>query len=334
MLNPLRRSLLWQTATATAAFSAAALLAAPPALAQSYPSKPVRIVIPYGAGGPADTIVRAIGRQLNTVWSQPVIVDNRPGANEIIAADLVAKSAGDGYTLLLASDGVFSLNQHLYAKIPYDPVADFVPITRLTVANLMLVVRPDFPATDVKGFIAYAKANQGKLNYASIGIGGVNHLASAWFNSINGLEMSHVPFKALPAAVQDLSAGRVDAMFAVTGGVAPLIEAGKVKGLAVSGKARQRVAPNVPTFAEVGFPDFDASYYFGVVAPKGTPPEITTRIAAELSKIVNAPEFNAQYLEPLGFAPVGDTPEQFGAFLVKDREVGARKVKISGAKLE
>ncbi|WP_411883881.1 Bug family tripartite tricarboxylate transporter substrate binding protein [Polaromonas sp. YR568] len=302
--------------------------------AQGYPTKPIRIVLPYSAGGPADVMVRAISQKLGDSWGQPFIVDNKPGANEIIAADIVAKSPGDGYTFLVASDGAYSLNQNLYPKIPYDPVKDFVPVAKLAVGNLMLVTRPDFPAANVKEFIEQVKRNPGKFNYGSIGAGGVNHLASAWFNSINGLQMEHVAFKGLPPAVQELMAGRIDAMFAVTGGVAPFLETNKIKALAVSGRNRQPAAPNVPTFAEVGYPTFDASYYFGVVAPKGTPPEISARFARDMSKIINTAEFKSKYLQPLGFEAVGDTPEQFTAFLKTDRELGAQKVKVSGAKLE
>lgn len=312
----------------------ASLAFAGAAQAQGYPTKPIRIVLPYSAGGPADVMVRAISQKLGDSWGQPFIVDNKPGANEIIAADIVAKSPGDGYTFLVASDGAYSLNQALYPKIPYDPVKDFVPVAKLAVGNLMLVTRPDFPAANVKEFIEQVKRNPGKFNYGSIGAGGVNHLASAWFNSINGLQMEHVAFKGLPPAVQELMAGRIDAMFAVTGGVAPFLETNKIKALAVSGRNRQPAAPNVPTFAEVGYPTFDASYYFGVVAPKGTPPEISARFARDMSKIINTAEFKTKYLQPLGFEAVGDTPEQFTAFLKTDRELGAQKVKVSGAKLE
>lgn len=304
------------------------------AQAQTYPSKPIRIVLPYSAGGPADVMVRAISQKLGDSWGQPFVVDNKPGANEIIAADLVAKSPGDGYTFLVASDGAYSLNQNLYPKIPYDPAKDFVPVAKLAIGNLMLVTRPDFPANNVKEFIEHVKANPGKFNYGSIGAGGVNHLASAWFNSINGLQMEHVAFKGLQPAVQELMAGRIDAMFAVTGGVASLLESGKVKALAVSGRARQPAAPKVPTFAEVGYPTFDASYYFGVVAPKGTPPDIVSRFARDMSKAINTAEFKSKYLEPLGFDAIGDTPEQFASFLKTDRELGAQKVKVSGAKLD
>ena len=305
------------------------------ALAQpAYPSKPIRIILPYAPGGPADVMIRAIGQKMSEAWGQPVIVDNKPGANEIVAADALAKSAGDGYTFMVASDSAFSLNQHLYPKIPYDPVADFVPVSKLATAHMMLVTRPDLPATHVKEFIELVKRSPGKYNYGSIGAGSVNHLASAWFNSVNGLQMEHVAFKGLPAAVQELMAGRIDAMFAVTGGVAPHVESGKVKALAVSGRSRQPAATKVPTFTEEGYASFEASYYFGVVAPKGTPSEISARFARELARIIAADDFKSRYLQPLGFQAVGDTPEQFSAFLRTDREMGAQKVKVSGARLE
>ncbi|MEI7782977.1 MAG: tripartite tricarboxylate transporter substrate binding protein [Betaproteobacteria bacterium] len=300
----------------------------------AYPSKPIRIILPYAPGGPADVMIRAIGQKMSEAWGQPVIVDNKPGANEIVAADALAKSAGDGYTFMVASDSAFSLNQHLYPKIPYDPVVDFVPVSKLATAHMMLVVRPDLPVAHVKEFIELVKRSPGKYNYASIGAGSVNHLASAWFNSVHGLQMEHVAFKGLPAAVQELMAGRIDAMFAVTGGVAPHVESGKVKALAVSGRSRQPAATKVPTFTEEGYASFEASYYFGVVAPKGTPPEINARFARELARIIAADDFKTRYLQPLGFQAVGDTPEQFSAFLKTDREMGAQKVKVSGARLE
>ena len=325
-MNLIRRALVVASATA--------FVFAGTALAQTYPSKPVRIVLPYGVGGPADVMVRALAQSMGESWGQPFIVDNKPGANEIIAAEIVAKSPGDGYTFLVASDGAYSLNQNLYSKIPYDPAADFVPVAKLATAHLMLVARADFPAANVKELIEHTKLNAGKLNYGSLGAGGVNHLASAWFNNINNLQAEHVAFKTLPAAITELLAGRIDMMFAVTGGVAQHIASGKIKGMAVSGKNRQPVANNVPTFAEVGFPAFDASFYFGVVAPKGTPAEIASRFARDMSKVINAPEFKAKYFQPLGFEAVGDTPEQFAAFMKADRELGAQKVKISGAKLD
>ena len=302
--------------------------------AQPYPSKPIHIVVPYTAGGPADLLVRGLGIKLAEKWGQQVVVENRPGANEIIAAEAVAKAAPDGYTWLVASDAVFTLNASLYSKLPYDPVKDLAPVSKLVTANLLLVTRPDFPANSVKEFIEYAKQNPGKLSYGSVGAGGVNHLAMSWFNSLNGLQMEHVPYKGLVQALQDVITGRIDTMFAVIGGALPFVQSNKLKALAVSGKARSGVLPNVPTFAEVGYPSFDASFYFAVAAPAGTPRDIVTKFASEASQIVNSAEFKEKYLTQLGFEPVGDTPDQFAAFLVNDRKIGAEKVKISGAKLD
>ena len=304
------------------------------AVAQPYPAKPVRILVPYTPGGPADILVRAMGQKLTEIWGQQVVVENRPGANEIIAAEAAAKSPADGYTYLLASDAVFTLNQHLYSKVPYDPVKDFLPVTKLVTANLMLVARPDFPPSTVSELIDYARRNPGKINYASVGAGGVNHLAMSWFNNINGLKMEHVPYKGLVQALQDLATGRVDVMFAVIGGALPYLTSGKLKGLAVSGKTRQAAIPSVPTFAEAGYPSFDASFYFGIAAPAGTPPEIATKFATDASRIVNTTEFKEKYLTNLGFEPVGDTPGEFAAFLRSDRELAAKKVQVSGAKLD
>jgi tripartite-type tricarboxylate transporter receptor subunit TctC len=304
------------------------------AWSQQYPAKPIRIVVPYTTGGPADLLVRGLGQKLTEAWGQPVIVENKPGANEIIAAQEIAKAPADGYSYLLASDAVFSLNPYLYTKIPYDPAKNFAPVSRLVTANLMLVARTDFPASTVRELISYARQNPGKVNYGSVGAGGVNHLAMAWFNTQYGLDMQHVPYKGLVQGLQDIMTSRLDVMFAVIGGAAPQIKAGKMKGIAVSGKARNPLVPEVPTFAEAGEPDFDASFYFGLAAPAGTPRERVAKFAAESAKIVNTTEFKDKYLANLGFEAVGDTPEQFAAFLRHDREVAAKKVKASGAKLD
>ena len=304
------------------------------AQAQTYPSKPIRVVVPYTAGGPADLLVRGLGQKLTEVWNQQIVVENKPGANEIIAAQEVAKAPADGYTYLLASDAVFSLNGYLYSKLPYDPVKDFTPVSRLVNANLMLVARPDFPASSVRELVDYAKKNPGRLNYGSVGAGGVNHLAMAWFNTQNGLEMQHVPYKGLVQGLQDIMTSRLDVMFAVIGGAAPHLKAGRMKGLAVSGKTRNALIPDVPTFAEAGFPSFDASFYFGLAAPAGTPRDMVAKFAAESGKIVGTAEFKEKYLNNLGFEPASDTPEQFAAFLRRDRELAQKKVKASGAKLD
>ena len=322
-----------KTIPAILALAVACLAPLSAANAQAYPSQPVRIVVPYTPGGPADVLARSLGQQLAQKWGQTVIVDNKPGANEMIAAQEVARAPADGTTFLMASDAVFSLNKHLYAKIAYEPT-DFVPVSKLVTANLILVARADLPANSLKELADYAKQNPNKLNYSSVGIGGVNHLAMAWFNSLSNLEMQHVPYKGLAQALQDMSAGRVDIGFAVIGGAAPLLTAGKLKALAVAGTARSPLVPTVPTFTEAGYPQFDASFYFALAAPKGTPDAIARKFAQDASAIVNDSEFKAKYLNNLGFEAVGDTPAQFAAFLVGDRALAEKKVKVSGAKLE
>ena len=302
--------------------------------AQTYPSRPIRVVVPYTPGGPADLLARGMGQKLTETWGRQIIVENKPGANEIIAAQDIAKSPADGYNFLLASDAVFSLNQYLYSRLPYDPARDFTPVSRLVTANLMLVARTDFPASSVSELVDYARKNPGKINYGSVGAGGVNHLAMAWFNTLNGLDMQHVPYKGLVQGLQDIMTGRLDVMFAVIGGAAPHLKAGKMKGLAASGKSRNALMAQVPTFAEAGFADFDASFYFGLAAPAGTPRELIAKFAAESAKIVNTAQFRESYLNNLGFEPVGDAPEQFAAFLRQDRALAERKVKASGAKLD
>ena len=308
-------------------------LAALAAQAQPYPTKPIRMVVPYTAGGPADLLVRALGQKLTEAWGQQVIVENKPGANEIIAAQEVAKSAPDGYNWLLASDAVYSLNPYLYSKLPYDPAKDFIPVARIVTANLMLVARPDFPAANARELIDHAKKNPGKLNYGTVGAGGVNHLAMAWFNTLNGLDMQPVHYKGLVNGLQDIMTSRLDVMFAVIGGAAPHLKAGKMKGLATSGGHRHPLIPDVPTFSEAGVRDFDASFYFALAAPAGTPRDIVAKFAAESASIVQTPEFRER-LTTLGFEPVAETPAEFVAFLKRDRELAQKKVQASGAKLD
>jgi tripartite-type tricarboxylate transporter receptor subunit TctC len=309
-------------------------LAAALAQGQTYPVKPIRLVVPYGAGGPADLLARGLGKQLAEVWGQQILVENKPGAGQIIAAQEVAKSAPDGYTYLVASDAVFTLNGYLYSKLPYDAARDFAPLSRLINANLVLVARPDFPASSVREFVEYAKKNPGKLNYGSVGVGTGNHIAMSWFNSQYGIDVQHVPYKKLMQGVQDIMTGRLDVMLVAIGAAAPQINAGKVKGLAVSGKERNALIPSVPTFAEAGFAGFDASFWIGIAAPAGTPEELLAKFAAESAKIVKTTGFRKRYLDRFGFEPVGDTPDQFAAFLREDRVSAARRVKASGAKLD
>ena len=300
----------------------------------AYPERAVTIVVPYTAGGPADLLVRAMGQTLSEKWGQPVVVENKPGANEMIGAQQVANARPDGYTWLVASDAVFSLNQHLYSKLPYDPIADFEPVTRLVTANLMLVASNDFPAQNVKEWVEYIKQNPGKVNYGSVGTGGVNHLGLAWISELENLQMTHVPYKGLAQGLQDVVSGRLDTMFAVIGGAVPFQKSGRLKAIAVSGEQRSEIAPDTPTFAEQGYAKFDASFYFAVAAPKGTPAPIIEQFARDAGAVVRDAQFQQRYLRELGFVGVGDSPQSFAEFLETDRAQAAAKVKASGAKLD
>jgi tripartite-type tricarboxylate transporter receptor subunit TctC len=306
----------------------------PAAVAQTWPAKPVRIVFPYSAGGPVDVLLRAQAMRMSETLGQQFVVENRPGANEIIAAEAVARSAPDGYTLLFASDAVFSLNPNLYSKLPYDANKDFVPIARVINAYLMLVGRTDLPPKDLKELFAYVKANNGKVSYGSVGLGSVNHLSMSWLAGQQGLEMIHVPFKGVGPMVQEIVANRLDLAFAVVGGALPFLKSNQVKAYAVSAPARMAIIPNVPTFTELGYPALNASFYFALAAPAGTSPDIVARVAAESGKIVTQADFREKYAAALGFEPVAETPAQFAEFLKRDRENAAQRVKASGARLD
>lgn len=326
-MNITRRSILFGVLAASA-------MAGHAQQPQNYPNKPIRFIIPYGAGGSGDVAARSVGEAMGKMWGQPFIVDNRPGGNEIVAAQMTAASPGDGYTFLMASEATASVNAHLYSKLPYDPQKDLIPVARMLTSPYVLVAGPDFPANSLKEFIDEVKRNPGKYNFGSQGIGGPNHLAMAWLGNITGMKIEHVPYKTLPQGIQEVMSGRVEAMFGPVGTVSPYVKSGKLKALAIAGKSRQSELPAVPTFAESGFPTFDASFYLAVFAPKGTPPEIVQRFARDMRKVITDPAFVKKYFQPQAYEPVGDTPEEFTQFLRKDREVAAEKVRLAGAKLD
>ena len=313
------------------------LLACAPAVfaqPQAYPSKPIRIVVPYPAGGGIDVISRVAGQRLSQRLGQPVLIDNRPGAGTILAAELVAKAAPDGYTLMITTDSTVTINQHLYAKLPYDPVKDFVPVTQLVLLNQLLLANPAVPAGNLKELIAYAKNNPGKLNYASYGSGSQPHLAMETLKNQAGIDIVHVPYKGIPQAVPAAIAGEVQLTFSGAASSQAHIKAGRLKALAVGGKTRLALMPDVPTFIESGFPDVPSNAWFGLFAPAGTPRDIVMKLHAEMTRILRDPEFIQNEIVAKGYDLVASTPEEFSAFLLADSVRNARAVKISGARAE
>ena len=317
-----------------AAIGAAALLAsAPLAVADAYPAKPIRFVVPYPAGGPLDTVARLLGAKISERLKQPVVVDNKPGAGGNIGADTVAKAAPDGYTILMGAVATHAINPTLYAKIPYDPVKDFAPITQVASTPNVLVVNPSIPAGNVREFVAYAKANPGKLNFGSGSTGSAGHLAGELFKTMAGVEMTHVPYKGAGPAMQDLIGGQIQLMFDNLASSLGQMRAGKVKALAVTTAKRSELAADLPTVAESGLPGFDISTWFGVFAPAGTPKDVVAKLHDEFTRALALPEVREKMLN-LGAEPVGNTPEQFAAYIRSEAEKYARVIKASGAKVD
>jgi tripartite-type tricarboxylate transporter receptor subunit TctC len=303
------------------------------ASAQPYPTKPIRFVVPYPAGGPLDTVARLLGQKVSESVKQPVIVDNKPGAGGNIGADVVAKSAPDGYTILMGAVATHAINPTLYASIPYDPVRDFQPITQVASTPNVLIVNNSVPATSVREFIAYAKANPGKLNFGSGSTGSAGHLAGELFKAMAGVDMVHVPYKGAAAAMQDLIGGRVQLMFDNYASAATQVRAGTVKALAVTTAKRSALAPDLPTIAESGLPGFDINTWFGIFAPAGTSKEIVARLHAEFTRALALPNVREKLVN-LGAEPVGNRPEEFAAYIKSEAEKYARVIKASGAKAD
>ncbi len=327
-----------RVATGLAWLAALAAVAAPPNVqaqgAATYPSRSIRIVVPYPAGGGIDVLSRVLGERLGKSMGQPVVVDNKPGAGTLLAAEFVARSPADGYTLMVTTDSTLTINPHLYSKLPYDPVKDFAPITQLVVLNQLLLANPAVPASNVQELITYAKANPGRLNYASYGSGSQPHLAMETLKAQSGIDIVHVPYKGIPQAVPAALAGEVQLTFSGAASSQAFIKAGKLKALAVGGKTRMALLPDVPTFTEAGFADVPANAGFGLFAPAGTPRDIILKLHAEVTRIMKDPEFVQKEVVAKSYDLVASTPEEFAAFLVGDSVRNARAVKISGAKVE
>jgi len=321
------------------ALAAGGAALAVPALAQgSWPSKPVRIVVPFAAGGTTDILARALAPELSKAFGQQFIVDNRAGAGGNVGADIVARSAGDGYTLLMGTVGTHGINRALYSKLPYDPFKDFEPITLVAgVPNVMVMNAEKAKALNINtaaDFIKYARANPGKLNMASSGNGTSIHLAGELFKSMSGTYMVHFPYRGSGPALLDMLSGTMDVMFDNLPSSMPQIKGGKLKALAVTSSQRSAAMPEIPTVAEAaGLKGFDASSWFGLLAPAGTPPEIVNRIQQEVAKSLNTPAMKEK-LVAQGAIPSGNTPAEFARLIDSEHKKWAEVVKVSGAKVD
>jgi tripartite-type tricarboxylate transporter receptor subunit TctC len=307
-------------------------LASLAAYGQNYPLKPVKIIVPFAAGGPADVYARIIGEKLQQALGQSFVIDDRPGAGSVIGTDAVAKSAPDGYTLLMMSN-THTVNESLIPDKPYQLMRDFVPIAPLNYSDLVMVVHPSVAANNLKEFIALAKAKPKGLNYASSGPGTPYHMAGELFKAMAGVEIVHVPYKGSSGARTDVLGGQVEMMFDAITTMAPNVRAGKLKALGTTGKTRSSVLPDVPTVAEAGVPGYEAVIWLGLMAPAATPKPVVERLNAEINKILNNPELKEAWGKQ-GAVTLHMSNEEFGRYLRDDIEKWAKVVKISGAKVD
>ena len=303
-----------------------------PVAAQNYPLKPLRIIVPFPAGGTTDILARAVGQKLTEEWKQQVLIDNRPGAGANIGAEAAAKSPADGYTLFAIST-IHCINPSLYSKLAYDPIRDFAPLTLVAEVSQVLAVHPSLPVKTVKEFIDYAKARPGQLNYSSAGNGSQPHLTAEMFRAQTGIQYVHVPYKGGPPAMIDLLAGQVALTFATSPSAVPHVKSGKIRALGVSTAKRITALPQVPTIAEAGVAGFEAGGSNGLVVPVGTPAAIIERLNSAIVKIVNEPAMR-KYLTEQGAEPRTMTPPEFGDYLKAEVAKWAKVVKASGAKID
>jgi len=302
------------------------------ALAQEYPNRPVKIVVPFAAGGPADVYARFLAQRLQDSLGQPFVVEDRPGGGSVVGTEVVAKSAPDGYTLLLMSN-THTVNESLMQRKPFVLTRDFVPLAPINSSDLVMVINPGVPATSLPEFIALAKSKPGKLNYASSGPGTPYHMAGELFKAMAGVDIVHVPYKESSAARVGVIGGQVDMMFDAVTVMNEQVKAGKVRALATSGKQRSAVMPGVPTLSEAGVPGYESVIWLGLIAPKGTPALIVQKLNAEVTRIVSNADVQAEWARQ-GAVPMTMTPDQFGRFLADDIVKWEKIVKLSGAKVE
>ena len=318
-----------------AGFSLAAVLLScvSVAAAEVYPSKPIRIVAPFPPGGPVDILSRTIGSKLAQSLGQPVVVDNRAGAGGNIGSDVVAKSAPDGYTLLMGFVGTHAINPSLYSKMPYDNVKDFEPVSLVAVVSIVLVVNPSVPATSVSELIALARTKPGELTFGSPGHGTPQHLAGELFNSIAGVKMLHVPYKGAVPALTDLLGGQLSMIFSSMPPALPHVKSGKLRALGVTSTTRSPAMPELPTIAESGLKGYVVNNWYGILAPRGTPKEVVAKLNSEIVKILKMPDVK-ESLSVQGAEPFTSTPEQFAVYLREETDKWAKIVKHSGVKVD
>jgi tripartite-type tricarboxylate transporter receptor subunit TctC len=310
-----------------------ALLTAGPTLAQAtYPDKPIRLLAGFVAGGPADLIARIVGDKITEAWGKPVVVENVAGSGGNLATDRVAKSAPDGYTLLLGTSGPFVIHPSLYAKLPFDPVKDFEPITQLCFTPNIFVVNNDVPARSVQELVALARAQPGTLTFASAGVGTTQHLSGELFKTMAGIDIRHVPYRGIAAVMPDLLGGRVTMVFSSPTTALPLVREGKLRPLAVTSLKRAEAVPDLPTMHESGFPGFDATAWFALLAPAGTPEPIVAKLHREAVRILGLPDVRKRFDE-LGMVPMGTSPAEFAAAMKSEAPQWAKVIKASGAKV-
>jgi tripartite-type tricarboxylate transporter receptor subunit TctC len=321
---------LWWRALVPSVLAIAALLGALPSRAQDYPSRTIRFIVPFGAGGPTDVFTRAIAEELRKELNQPYMLDNRPGAGTIIGTAEAARAAPDGYTLLMVSATQTTV-ETLSPNKPYKLMRDFVPVAALMNSELVMVVHPSVPANNLAEFIALAKAKPGTLNYASSGIGSNYHMAAELVKILAGIDIVHVPYKGSTGARNDIIAGQVDMMFDSVPTMAPMIETGRVKPLGTSGRVRSSALPNVPTLAEAGIPGYEATIWLGVMAPAGTPQAIVDRLNTEIGKILARPDIAAAW-RAQGANPMIMKPDAFGGYMQSEIERWAKVIKANGVK--
>lgn len=310
----------------------ASLCMAAIAAAQDYPSKPIRFITPYPPGGTTTLLSRLVGQKLTDSWGQPVIVENRPGGNTIIGTEAAAKSPPDGYTILLAASSHI-LSPLLLPRLPYDTIKDFTAIATLASTEQLLVLHPTLAANNLREFIALAKSRPGQLNYASTGSGGIQHLASEFFNILAGVRLQHIPYKGSGPALIDLIGGQIQVYFAPPINAIPHVKGGKLRAIAVSGESRLSALPQVPTFSQAGLAGFDVRTYSGVVAPAGTPQAIVTKLATEIARILAAHDVRDS-LASQGMDTFINGPEQYAALMKADMAKFAKVIKTANIKLD